>query len=126
VAVLEGFETAEIEVGGRVLTVAVAETSAQRSQGLREVETLPPGIEGMLFVFGEARTATFGMRDTLIPLDIWWFDGDGRLLGSAEMSPCVAEPCAGYGSPGEVAWALETPAGEEDFAPGDSLVLAAS
>jgi len=101
--------------------VAVAETQQQRSQGLRDVEELPEGLDGMLFVFDQPRPATFGMRDTLIPLDIWWFDASGRLLGATEMEPCPSEPCPNYGSPGEVAWALETPAGQVELVPGDTL-----
>ncbi|MFP3881526.1 MAG: DUF192 domain-containing protein [Actinomycetota bacterium] len=101
--------------------MALAETQQQRSQGLRRVEELPEGLDGMLFVFDQPRPATFGMRDTLIPLDLWWFDASGGLLGSTEMEPCPSEPCPGYGSPGEVAWALETPAGQVELAPGDSL-----
>lgn len=87
---------------------------------------MPPGIDGMLFVFEEPRTATFVMRDTLIPLDIWWFDEEGLLLGSAEMEPCTIVPCTGYGSPGEVAWALETPLGEVEPVPGDMLTVGSS
>jgi uncharacterized protein len=118
---LEGFEVTEIDVGGRLLTVAVAETSSERSQGLRGVEQMPAGLDGMLFVFEETRSATFGMRDTLIPLDIWWFNEEGRLLGSTEMEPCTTEDCPTYPSPGEVAWALETPMGEFGFPPGALL-----
>jgi len=124
---LGDFGTTQIEVGEQRLTVAVAETSSQRSQGLRGVGALPEGIDGMLFAYGEPATATFGMRDTLIPLEIWWFDGEGRLLGSTDMEPCSATPCTGYASPGEIAWALETPSGELHFAPGDTLrVIGAS
>jgi uncharacterized protein len=118
---LEGFEIDEISVGDTTLTVAVAETSDQRSQGLREVDSLPAGLDGMLFVFGEERTATFGMEDTVIPLDIWWFDGGGRLIGSTTMEPCPEVPCPSYPSPGDVSWALETPAGEWRFASGAML-----
>ena len=118
---LDSFETGDIEVGGQTLTVAIAETAEQRSQGLRGVEALPSGLDGMLFVFEQTRTATFGMEDTLIPLDIWWFDQDGRLVGSAEMAPCEAAPCTAYGSPGEVAYALETPTGSIELEPGDRL-----
>ena len=108
------------------MSVAVAETSAQRTQGLRGVESLPAGMDGMIFSFGEPRPATFGMRDTRISLDIWWFDQDGGLLGSARMEPCPAEPCPGYSSPGAVSWALETPAGSVEFTPGDRLELDSS
>jgi uncharacterized membrane protein (UPF0127 family) len=118
---LAGFETAEIEVGEESLTVAMAETSSQRSQGLRNADELPDGLDGMLFVFEEARTATFGMRDTSIPLDIWWFDAEGRLIASTEMEPCPTSSCPTYRSPGEVAWALETPRGDWEFVSGETL-----
>lgn len=122
---LAGFESARIDVGDVSLTVAIAETSSQRSQGLRDVEELPDGIDGMLFVFEQTRPASFGMRDTLIPLDIWWFDAEGRLVGTTEMEPCPSSPCPTYESPGEVAWALETPMGEWEFASGDVIVTPA-
>jgi uncharacterized membrane protein (UPF0127 family) len=118
---LDDFDTAEIEVGGQALTVALATTTEQRSQGLRDVETLPADLDGMLFVFEQTRTATFGMEDTLIPLDIWWFDQEGVLVGSAEMEPCETAPCTAHGSPGEVSYALETPSGTVELEPGDVL-----
>lgn len=109
-----------VAVGDQELEVAVASTPEQRNQGLRGVDALE-GYDGMLFVFDEVRSATFGMRDTVIPLDIWWFDGDGVLVGSTEMQPCDGVVCAGYGSPGEIGWALETPLGEWEFVAGDVL-----
>lgn len=118
---LEGFETRDTRIGDQTLTVAVADTPSSRQQGLRDVEALPEGVDGMLFVFEETRPAVFGMLDTLIPLDIWWFDEGGALVGHTEMTPCPAEPCPDYASPGSVAWALETPAGEFVFAAGAML-----
>ncbi|HSM45840.1 MAG TPA: DUF192 domain-containing protein [Acidimicrobiia bacterium] len=101
----------------------VADTPTLRNQGLRSVEALPDDVDGMLFVFEEPRPATFGMRDTLLPLDIWWFDADGVLLGSARMEPCSSDPCPSYGSPGPISWALETPAGALDLTAGQRLVF---
>lgn len=103
--------------------MAVAETSDQRGQGLRGVESLPDRMDGMLFVFEVPRAPTFGMRDTLIPLDIWWFDADGILVGSTEMEPCTTASCPSYGAPGDVGWALETPLGELELSPGDQLTV---
>lgn len=108
-------------MGDVTLTVAVADTADERRQGLRRVEELPDGLDGMLFVFEDVRSVTFGMRETIIPLDIWWFDGDGALLGTTAMTPCPAEPCSIYAPPAPVAWALETPQGERSFPPGAVL-----
>ena len=115
---LDGFETAEVDVDGQQITVAVASTSAQRSQGLQDVDTLPPGLEGMLFVFDGPTSTTFHMRNVAFPLDVWYFDPDRRLIGSATMETCPKGNCTSYGTPGEIMWALETPAGDWEFAPG--------
>lgn len=120
---VDGFERADITVDGEVLSVLVADTAELRNRGLRGVEALPDDIDGMLFVFEGSRSATFGMQDTLIPLDLWWFSDEGRLIGSVEMEPCSSEPCTNYGSPAEVKWALETPVGMFDPEPGARLTV---
>lgn len=116
-ATLDGLDQADIFVDELTLTVLVAETSTQREQGLRGVETLPDGTDGMLFTWDAPIAATFGMGDVLFPLDIWWFDGDGHLLGATTMSTCPDGDCVSFRAPGPVLWALETPAGEYDFPP---------
>jgi hypothetical protein len=118
--ILEMFLIDEIAVGDTTLTVLVADTATKRQQGLRDIETLD-GYDGMLFVFEETRPATFGMGDTLVPLDIWWFDAEGVLLGGTEMSPCPDDPCVSYASPAPIMWALETPAGEYELEVGTVL-----
>ena len=118
--------TTELDVGADNLEVWVADEPAERQQGLRAVAELPEGIDGMLFVFSEPTTPNFIMEDTLIPLEVWFFDPGGSLIGSHEMTPCPADPCPLYPAPGPVGWALETPAGEQDFRPGDLLSTSAS
>ncbi|HSJ84283.1 MAG TPA: DUF192 domain-containing protein [Acidimicrobiia bacterium] len=115
------FDTAEVAVGDIEFRVWVADTPTERSQGLRRVEELPTEIDGMLFVWETPTPAVFGMRDTLIPLDVWFFDEEGRLVGTHEMSPCLDSSCAGYPSPGPVRWALETPLGVVELDEGDRL-----
>jgi uncharacterized membrane protein (UPF0127 family) len=61
------------------------------------------------------------MLDTVIPLDVWWFDGDGVLVGTAEMEPCPSEPCTRYASPQPVMWVLETELGVYEFEVGSQL-----
>lgn len=118
---LAQLDAVEISVGETSLTVLSADTWVLRNQGLREVEELPPGVDGMLFTWDAPFSPTFGMEDTLIPLDIWWFDQEGRLLGSTRMSTCLDGDCVSYRSPGPIQWALETPADEFDFPPGAQL-----
>jgi len=118
---MDGFEVIDIAVGDERVTVALAETAGQRSQGLQGLDELPGGVDGMLFVFEEARTASFHMRTVGFDLDIWWFDDGASLIGSTDMSTCLDGDCVSYPSPGQIKWALETPAGERGFAAGASL-----
>ncbi|MGH8870960.1 MAG: DUF192 domain-containing protein [Acidimicrobiia bacterium] len=113
-------------MGGSTLNVWVADEPEERQQGLRGVSRLPDEVDGMLFVFPEPAIPTFVMLGALIPLDLWFFDGEGALAGSAEMEPCPEEPCPRYPAPGPVTRALETPLGEHDFQPGDGLSTSAS
>lgn len=123
---LGDFPINEVEVGGESLTVAVATRPEELHQGLRAVNELPAGVDGMLFVFESPRPGTFTMEDTLIPLDIWWFDESGVMYDSTTMTPCVTSPCPVYPSPNVIGWALETPAGERVFEVGDELTMPGS
>lgn len=116
-----GFPVADIRIGGFDLTVWVADDGVERRQGLQGVAELPADIDGMLFTWDDPLSVSFSMRNTVIPLDIWWIDGDGLIIGSARMEPCLDGDCVSYRSPGPVAWVLETPAGSYLFSAGDIL-----
>lgn len=117
---LSGVETLDIGVGGQTLTVAIADDATERRQGLSGVDDLG-GLDGMLFVFDEPTETTFSMTDTLLPLDIWFIDATGKIVGTAEMELCDVGPCTQFASPGPVGWVLETPAGVFDFDSADQL-----
>jgi len=102
------------------LSVAIADEPEEKGRGLREVEDLGR-LDGMLFVYDTEAQATFGMLNTPMPLDIWWFDSEGVLIGTSEMEPCPFEPCVSFGSPGPVRWVLETPRGDFEFEMGSML-----
>lgn len=115
-----------IRVGAADLDVWVADESSERRQGLKGVAQLPEGVDGMLFVFATPSVHGFHMRDTLIALDAWWIDSDGRLIGTAAMEPCLAEPCTSYQPPSDVKWVIETAAGAQRFDLGDMFSIVES
>ncbi|MEA2717972.1 MAG: uncharacterized protein QOI99_2289 [Actinomycetota bacterium] len=89
----------------------LAATAAQQNQGMMGMTDLA-GYDGMLFRFDADTEARFYMKDTLIPLSIAWFDGEGRLVSATDMAPCGDQPvCPTYGADGPYRYALEVPEG---------------
>jgi uncharacterized membrane protein (UPF0127 family) len=63
--------------------VEVADDAAERSRGLMYREELPR-FGGMLFVYDAPEPVAFWMKNTLIPLDMLFFDASGRLAAVHE------------------------------------------
>ncbi|MEA2009483.1 MAG: DUF192 domain-containing protein [Actinomycetota bacterium] len=118
---LDGFDTATITIDEQQLSVAVADTPELRSQGLMGVTDLG-GLDGMLFVFEESTDGGFWMKDTLIALDIAFFDADGVFVDGLAMEPCTGDPCPVYRPSGTYRYAVEVPEGHLGFV-GEGSIL---
>lgn len=92
------------------INAEIADDDRKRRMGLMFRKRLDDG-EGMLFSFEYSQMLNFWMKNTLIPLDIIFFDHGGRFVSAAAMTPCDAGPCRVYQSAQPAQWALELPAG---------------
>jgi uncharacterized protein len=72
------------------LKVQTALMPEQQEIGLMWRKSMPRN-EGMLFVFPEARQATFWMRNTLISLDLLFIQSDGRIVNIAARATPLSE-----------------------------------
>ena len=76
--------------GGESFAVEVADDAVGRAQGLMFRESLDPGA-GMLFVYDGPRRVSFWMKNTLIPLDMVFADGAGRVTAVHSMAQPLDE-----------------------------------
>ena len=100
--------TLTIASGGATVAIAVqiARTAEQRERGLMGRGALAPDA-GMVFLEDGPTSATFWMKDTLIPLSIAFWGSDGRIVDLQDMQPCRADPCPLYRSTAPYVGAVE-------------------
>lgn len=90
--------TGTLEIEGDeplVLEVDLALTGRAQARGLMEVEEIPDDY-GMVFLWSDSGKHGFYMKDTLIPLDIAWWNADGEIVDIQTMEPCTEDPCRTY------------------------------
>lgn len=88
--------------------IELADTGAERAQGLMQREELAPDA-GMLFDFGEEQPVAMWMKNTLIPLDMLFIAASGEITAIARDT--VPHSLTTIPSPGPVRAVLELNAG---------------
>ena len=125
----EGFElvgATVTEPDGTVceLCLWLADDADRRSRGLMSVTELGDA-DGMAFVYPTLHTGHFWMKNTLLPLSIAFFGGEGAYLDAFDMDPCTEDPCPLYPTPVDFLVAIETiQGGLADLGIGAGSVLA--
>lgn len=113
-----------IHIGTHVFLAEVAADDASRMRGLMFREHLP-GNAAMLFIFEHEQPLAFWMKNTLIGLDILYFDRHGKLVDlQANLPPCRIAECPAYPSARPARYAVELAAGtsaELEIKTGDQL-----
>jgi uncharacterized membrane protein (UPF0127 family) len=95
--------------------VELAVTPEETERGLMYRETLASDA-GMLFILPEESTNYFfWMKNTLIPLDIIWLDGNHRVISiNRNMQPCHQAECPTVNPGMPARYVLEVNAGTAD------------
>ena len=108
-----------------LLRVEIARTDVQRERGLMHRRSLAPRA-GMAFLYDRPQSGGFWMKNTLIPLDIAFFDARGHIVRILRMQPCREDPCPIYSPRVGYRGALEVNAGSFrrwQVARGDRIVV---
>lgn len=114
-----------VELKGQRFAVEIADDDAERTRGLMFRDTMARD-HGMLFLFERQEPLAFWMKNTRIPLDIFYFDAARRLVSVASAPPCTTPQCPSYPSAKPGRFVLELNAGlsrELGTKPGDEIVF---
>lgn len=110
--------------GDSSLRIDYATTTIARERGMGGRTTIEKN-SGMLFIFDSSALYGFWMKDTLVPLDIFWLDESGRVVSISQDVATSSYPHVFYPSV-PVRYVLETTAGfsrMHQVATGTALLL---
>jgi uncharacterized membrane protein (UPF0127 family) len=113
-----------LEINGTKIHVEIATTSQEKEKGLCCRESLPKN-QGMLFVYQKPGDHRFWMKDTKIPLDMYWINSSKKIVYLEEnVQPNSYPKSFGTNIPSQ--YILETNAGfakAHDIKVGDTVVF---
>jgi len=100
-----------VVAGGAELRLAVADDKATGLAGIDELGD----VDGMLFDYGREvvpATHPFWMAGVRFPLELAFYDGDGRLVDRVVMGPCPdRDRCPTHVAAAAFRWVVEAPPG---------------
>lgn len=117
-----------VTLKGQSFVVELADDNNSRAMGLMFRKEMADDA-GMLFIFPDVYLRAFWMKNTLIPLDILYFDENRILVSISEKTPpCknTTTRCPNYPSAKPAKYVLEINAGLSEkygFKPGDELTI---
>lgn len=109
------FPRGTIQVDGVTLEVQIADNEPRRTRGLMFQDELPPD-QGMIFVHDAPGIYSLWMPNMQFPLDMLWFDSEGRLVHiEQDVPPCQSvldiATCPSIVPPVQATYILEVTAG---------------
>jgi uncharacterized membrane protein (UPF0127 family) len=99
----------KLKINNTTINIEIAKTSQEKAKGLCCRDSLSPN-GGMLFVYDRPDYYAFWMKDTKIPLDIYWIDSGKQIIHIEENILPSSYPKA-YVSKQAAQYVLETNAG---------------
>lgn len=108
----QSFDEVAIDSGKKItkVKVEIADDNEEREKGLMFREKLNEN-EGMLFVFEDESYRAFWMKNTLIPLDMIFINGNFEIVDIKNANPCREGQCVLYKPSKPAKYVLEAGAG---------------
>jgi uncharacterized protein len=112
---------------GRIsMQASIADTNAERAQGLSDTPYIPIGI-AKVFIFETSEKWSFWMKDMNYPIDIFWLNENGYVVHVVENAAPDSYPEFSFVPPVPAKYVIETKAGfakESNIGLGESAGLA--